>query len=112
MWKYALYLGLLGILVLYQLGVLFPEFSPPSDEAVRALGKKFERSIDPSQGLEITSRGALVRDRDTLFWSLFSDHFGSNPNTPYMWNALPLFGYFLPSPMWHVRKSDAVVSTA
>lgn len=38
--------------------------------------------------------------------SLFTDHFGSNPNTPYMWLALPAFGYFLPSPMWHMKRQD------
>lgn len=61
----------------------------------------------------------MFRDRDTFFWptawlfliglvarSLFTDHFGSNPNTPYMWLALPAFGYFLPSPMWHMKRQD------
>lgn len=54
----------------------------------------------------------MLRDRDTFFWSLFTDHFGSNPNTPYMWLALPAFGFFLPSPMWHMKRQDAVLLIA
>eukprot|EP00913_Durusdinium_trenchii_P029779 g27905.t1 len=37
---------------------------------------------------------------------------GGNPNTPYMWLALPAFGLFLPSPMWHMKRQDAVVLIA
>ena len=29
---------------------------------------------------------------------------GGNPNTPYMWLALPAFGLFLPSPLWHMKR--------
>ena len=51
----------------------------------------------------------LKRDRDTFFWSLFTDKFGSNPNTPYMWLAFPLLGFLLPSPMWRLGAHDAIV---
>ena len=61
------------------------------------------------EGLQVSSVGALRRDRDTTFWSFFTDKFGSNPNTPYMWNALPLMGVGLPSPMWSLGEQDAVV---
>ena len=74
---------------------------------------------------------------DTFFWSLFTDKFGShsfllstvlisvvwgcemqipdyhdqgNPNTPYMWNALPAFGFLLPSPMWNLRQGTCIAS--
>ena len=91
-------------------GILFPSTLPPSDRSVAALAEAFESSLEP--GLELSSRGALRRDRDTFFWSLFTDVFGSNPNTPYMWNALPLLGFLLPSPMWSLGNSDAVVLLA
>jgi hypothetical protein len=56
--------------------------------------------------------GSFLRDRDTPFWKLFTDKFGANPNTPYMWNALPLAGLLLPSPMWSLGREDAVVLLA
>jgi len=86
--------------------------SPPlrsSDPDVAELGDRFEAHVSHAPELTISSRGVLKRDRDTFFWSMFSDKFGSNPNTPYMWNALPLFGFLIPSPMWHLRRHDAVV---
>jgi hypothetical protein len=51
----------------------------------------------------------LKHDQKTFFWNFFTDRFGSNPTTPYMWNALPLFGFLLPSPMWSLKRDDAVV---
>ena len=79
----------------------FPPEAPPrpSDPDVAALMDGFDTSIGRSEGLAVSSRGAFKRDRDTFFWSLFTDKFGSNPNTPYMWNSLPLLGFLLPSPM-------------
>ena len=91
-------------------GLFFPTTPKPSDHSVAALAEAFESSLEP--GLELSTRGALRRDRDTFFWSLFTDIFGSNPNTPYMWNALPLLGFFLPSPMWSLGSTDAVVLLA
>ena len=29
---------------------------------------------------------------------------GNHPR--YMWLALPAFGFFLPSPMWHMKRQD------
>lgn len=76
---------------------------------VAYLGARFETAVRGAPHLAVSSRGALRRDRDTLFWSLFTDKFGSNPNTPYMWNALPLLGFLLPSPMYNLGRHDAVV---
>lgn len=101
-----------GLLALLWGGVLFPQVPKPSDPDVAALSERFQAAIDSLSGLSVSSIGQLVRDRDTLFWSLFADQFGSNPNTPYMWNALPAFGYLLPSPMWNLRRHDAVVMLA
>ena len=84
-------------------GLLFPSTPKPSDRSVAALAEAFESSLE--SGLELSTRGALRRDRDTFFWSLFTDIFGSNPNTPYMWNALPLLGFLLPSPMWSLGST-------
>lgn len=47
-----------------------------------------------------------------LFWWRFADNFGANPNTPYMFNALPLLGFLLPSPVWSLGAKDAVVLLA
>ena len=74
-----------------------------------ALSVGFDAMMRASSHLSISSRGALKRDRDTFFWSLFTDKFGSNPNTPYMWSALPLMGFLLPSPMFSLGPQDAVV---
>mmetsp|Transcript_24329 Transcript_24329/g.36081 ORF Transcript_24329/g.36081 Transcript_24329/m.36081 type:complete len:852 (+) Transcript_24329:171-2726(+) len=87
--------------------------SPPksSDTDVANIGDKFKNHINSNsfQEAKITRQGVLKRDRDTFFWSLFSDAFGSNPNTPYMYVTLPLFGFLLPSPMWNLKQNDAVV---
>ena len=90
--------------------MLFPsDPPPPSDADVAALSVGFDAMVRASSQLSISSRGALKRDRDTFFWSLFTDKFGSNPNTPYMWSALPLLGFLLPSPMFSLGPQDAVV---
>ena len=112
--------------------MLFPQTPEPTDPDVSKLSKSFADLIGSSGSLSISCKGQLVRDRDleakgqnpfslaflttgniisswtgdlgdTFFWSLFTDKFGSNPNTPYMWNALPAFGFLLPSPMWNLR---------
>eukprot|EP00438_Fugacium_kawagutii_P034944 Skav211764 [mRNA] locus=scaffold674:307031:312699:+ [translate_table: standard] len=105
-WRLFL-LAALGVALSYLGGLLFP--SPPVclDAAVAEISRDFERQIaNAKPGLRVTSKGEMLRDRDTFFWSLFTDHFGSNPNTPYMWLALPAFGFFLPSPMWHMKRQD------
>ncbi|CAE7472831.1 GIP [Symbiodinium sp. CCMP2456] len=93
-------------------GVLFPQTPSPADPDVSKLSQRFTDVIGESLNLRISCKGQMVRDRDTFFWSLFTDKFGSNPNTPYMWNALPAFGFLLPSPMWNLRRDDAVVLIA
>lgn len=99
------------VAVLYGNNLLFPTEPPPSDPDVAALASQFVAAIDAEHAAEIqiSSVGALKRDRDTTFWSFFTDKFGSNPNTPYMWNALPMMGFGLPSPMWNLGEKDAVV---
>ena len=92
--------------------LLLPSDPRPSDPGVAAIAEAFDAAISAAGKVSILSRGALRRDRDTLFWSLFTDIFGSNPNTPYMWNALPLVGFLLPSPMWSLGRHDAVVLLA
>jgi hypothetical protein len=62
--------------------LLFPVELPPSDPDVAALGSRFEQSVGAVEGIAVATKGALRRDRDTFFWSLFVDKFGSNPNTP------------------------------
>jgi len=83
-----------------------------SDLGVAIVGDNFRDHIINSKSFgnaNIQSQGVLKRDRDTLFWSRFSDAFGSNPNTPYMYVTLPLFGFLLSSPMWHMERKDAAV---
>lgn len=83
---------------------------PSTDPAVRAIATSFtERITLECPALDIESVGELKRDRDTTGWALLSDHFGSNPNTPYMFNVLPLWNFALPSPIYNVRPRDAVV---
>ena len=95
---------------------------PCADAGVAALAKRFRAQVNSgaepppgltaeqlTDGLSIYSTGVLKRDRDTFFWSLFTDKFGSNPNTPYMWLAFPLLGFLLPSPMWRLGAHDAIV---
>ena len=43
---------------------------------------------------------------------MLSDHFGSNPNTPYMFNVLPLCDFLFPSPICHIKQQDCVVLLA
>ena len=31
---------------------------------------------------------------------------GTTYHLRYMWLALPAFGFFLPSPMWHMKRQD------
>ena len=50
--------------------------------AAIASGFKAALAMDGSLSVELT--GELRRDRDTPVWDMLSDHFGSNPNTPYM----------------------------
>ena len=90
-------------------GVILPRPRPPSDPDVAALSGRFDAAVAAASGLSVSSYGSLRRDRDTLFWSFFTDKFGANPNTPYMWSALPLVGFLLPSPMWSLGRRDAVV---
>jgi len=88
--------------------------SPPSpvDFGVAKLDAVFNAALLRSDGISVSSKGHLLRDRDTFFWNLFTDKFGANPNTPYMWSALPLIGFLLPSPMWNLGEHDAVVLLA
>ena len=79
------------------------------------LGESFEaqvRNKNFADHLSVAGRGELKRDRDTTFWALLADHFGSNPNTPYMFSVLPLWGFLFPSPIYHIRQQDAVVLLA
>uniref|UniRef100_A0A7S3TTK8 Uncharacterized protein n=1 Tax=Emiliania huxleyi TaxID=2903 RepID=A0A7S3TTK8_EMIHU len=94
-------------------GLLFPPLPPRStDPDVAALKDAFAAQIAATAGLTISGVGELKRDRDTAGWSLLADHFGSNPNTPYMFTVLPFLGFALPSPIMHVRQRDAVVLLA
>lgn len=93
-------------------GVLLPRPPKPADPEVAAMSAQLQRHISATSGISVYSKGVLKRDRDTFFWSLFTEKFGSNPNTPYMWYALPAFGFGLPSPMWHLWRKDAVVLLA
>ena len=98
--------ALLGMAVWAEL--LLPRTPPPAiDPGVAALDRAFRAHL--ADELHISSVGELKRDRDTTVWDLLSDHFGSNPNTPYMFGVLPLFGFLLPSPIYYVRPRDAVV---
>ena len=81
----------------------------PTDEGVAKLDTAFTAAIAKSHGLSVSSKGYFLRDRDTFFWKLFTDKFGANPNTPYMWCTLPFIGFLLPSPMWNLGEHDAVV---
>ena len=82
---------------------------PCADAGVASLARRFRAQVNSTNDLSIYSTGVLKRDRDTFFWSLFTDKFGSNPNTPYMWLAFPLLGFLLPSPMWRLGAHDAIV---
>jgi hypothetical protein len=66
--------------------------------------------------LSIHVRGYFNWSQNTFLWNWFGEKFGSNPNTPYMYNVLPILGRwlpsFLPSPMWRLRHHDAVVLLA
>lgn len=107
--------ALLGLAMayLYQIGALFPSRPPrPEDLAVARLDAAFESTLRASPGLKVSSKGMFFRDRDMLFWWRFADNFGANPNTPYMFNALPLLGFLLPSPIWSLGAHDAVVLLA
>eukprot|EP00434_Breviolum_minutum_P039856 symbB.v1.2.035399.t1/scaffold4703.1/size36139/2 len=108
-----LVLGAIGIVLSVLGGLLLPSPPPCSDAVVQSLAEHFEATLaTTAAAVSVSCKGTMRRDRDTLFWSLFTDKFGSNPNTPYMWMALPAFGLFLPSPMWHMKRQDAVVLIA
>ena len=96
----------------YIAGALLPTAPPPKDADVARLSAGFWDAVHRGGGLAVHSRGFFLRDRDTLFWKLFTDKFGANPNTPYMWSTLPLVGFLLPSPMWSLGPLDAVVLLA
>ena len=66
------------------IGALLPTPPEPTDPDVAALDKRFSQALagQRNAGLSIGSKGFLLRDRDTLFWKLFTDKFGANPNTP------------------------------
>jgi hypothetical protein len=106
--------SLLGVFIaglLAYIGALLPTPPTPKDPDVAALNEKFTAAVGSrnGDGLSVLSKGFFLRDRDTLFWKLFTDLFGANPNTPYMWSTLPLIGFLLPSPMWSLGAHDAVV---
>lgn len=102
----------LAALLAWWIGALLPTPPKPTDPDVARLDSAFEAHIEANDGLAVSSKGHFLRDRDTLFWKLFTDKFGANPNTPYMWSALPLVGFLLPSPMWNLGRDDAVVLLA
>jgi len=79
---------------------------------VASLGRRFQAAIEEATGIVLASKGMFYRDRDMLFWWRFADNFGANPSTPYMFNALPLLGFLLPSPIWSLGKRDAIVLIA
>jgi len=97
---------------MYQIGALFPTINSPTDSAVASLGRRFQAAIEEATGIVLASKGMFYRDRDMLFWWRFADNFGANPSTPYMFNALPLLGFLLPSPIWSLGKRDAIVLIA
>lgn len=70
------------VAVIYGTGLIYPVAPTPSDPAVALLSARFAAAVAASPGLDLSSRGVLCRDRDTTFWSFFTDKFGSNPNTP------------------------------
>eukprot|EP01047_Picozoa_sp_COSAG01_P095191 COSAG01_NODE_25943_length_728_cov_1.141494_1_plen_197_part_10 len=101
-----------GVLAIVVEGIILQLSGPPpsTDPRVRALAQAFSgRIASASAELVIESVGELRRDLDTTGWALLANHFGSNPNTPYMFNVLPLWNFALPSPIYHVRARDAVV---
>ena len=99
-------------LLAHLVGVLLPISPQPSDPAVASLSLRFRERVVASSGLAISSTGSFFRDRDMVFWWRFADNFGANPSTPYMFNALPLLGCLLPSPIWGLGARDAVVLLA
>lgn len=99
-------------LLAWWIGALLPTPPTPTDPDVAHLDSKFQAYIEANAGLDVSSKGHFLRDRDTLFWKLFTDKFGANPNTPYMWSAMPLIGFLLPSPMWNLGRNDAIVLLA
>lgn len=109
----ALVVALALLAYAYRIGTLFPKPRHPSDPAVAALDARFERQVrEHTRRLAIVSKGDYYRDRDMLFWWRFADNFGANPSTPYLFNALPLLGFLLPSPIWGLGAHDAVVLIA
>jgi len=97
---------------LYHLGALFPTPPAPTDPEVAKLDARFAAVLSGEPDVVVGSKGTFKRDRDMLFWWRFADNFGANPNTPYMFNALPLLGFALPSPIWSLGAEDAVVLLA
>ena len=66
--------------------LLFPSAPIPSDADVAELGARFEGAVHRTAELSTLSRGSLCRDRDTFFWSLFTDIFGR-------WRSSQPFGH-------------------
>ena len=87
--------------------------NPPrsSDFEVATIGDNFRNHVNSKSfgNVKIQSQGVLKHTEDTFLWNRFGKAFGSNPNTPYMYVTLPLFGFLLPSPMWHMKQNDAAV---
>ena len=88
---------------------------PPTDPQVAVASEQFQALLLQQQqehpaALTIQKRGVLNWDMDTFLWNRLAEKFGSNPNTPYMYNILPLGGGILvPSPFWSLKPNDAVV---
>lgn len=82
--------------------VMCVSFFPPA--VIHVISKRFKRFLDVRRGIR----------QQMLFLRPFFQHtFRSKislKRTPerYMWMALPAFGLFLPSPMWHMKRQAAV----
>jgi hypothetical protein len=79
--KRGLWVFLPPLLALIGSGTLLVPYDS-TDPDVLSLSTRFTESLVNYNDLTILGTGELKRDRDTLFWSRFSDQFGSNPNTP------------------------------
>ncbi|CAK0795980.1 unnamed protein product, partial [Prorocentrum cordatum] len=94
-----------GVAPLQECALIWPSLPPQAtDPEVAALAQRFDARVRDAAHLSVSRRGELRRDRDTTLWALLADHFGSNPSTPYMFNVLPLWGFLLPSPIYHIRR--------
>ena len=84
--------GIVVPVLAYFIGALLPTPPKPAGPDVARLDSAFHEAVGASGGLSIGSKGFFLRDRDTLFWKLFTDKFGANPNTPYMCTLLAALG--------------------